>query len=154
MSIKQIRKLNEMSKYGPFTCDSGGLQACWCIQWCIWASVSWSGAALFCCSPAAGSPEAGAKPLRGSSSASSPARWPSCVFWWTSLACLAFAPVVQSLLGSWRWSLWSPDAGWSSTSPVKSTLTLSVTQVKWAEVTLGFLQRRSHGTSTQTIFQL
>ncbi len=149
-------RVNLMRKSGPFasvTRGSGCLKACWCIQLCIWGFVSWSGVGLSCCSPAAGSPGAGAEPLRDSSSASSPSRWPSCVFWWTSWACSASAPLGSPCVPRSRTrNPWSPDARWSSTSPAKSTWSQSRTPVKRIEASPDPLQTRSRGCSTRTVF--
>lgn len=71
---------------------------CWCIQWCTWGFVFLSEVGLFCCNPAAGSHEAGAKPPQDSSCASSLSHWPSRVFWWTSWACAASAALERVCL--------------------------------------------------------
>ncbi len=143
-------------KSGPFASVTRGsrcLKACWCIQLCIWAFVSWSGVVLACCSPAAGSHGAGAKPLQDSSSASSLSRWLSCVFWWTSWACSASAPRGSPCV-PWgrKRSRWPPDARRSSTSPGKSTWSPPKTPLSWTEVIPGSLQKCCHGFSSQRGF--
>lgn len=96
------------------------LRAYWCIQSCIWVSVSWSAAVLSCCNPEAGNHGAGATLLPDSSSSSSPARWPSCAFSWTSWTCSLSALRTSLLACSRKADPRSLGVRLSSTSPARS----------------------------------
>lgn len=145
-------KVNVMRKIGPFrtvTRGSGCLRACWCIQWCTSAFVSWSGADPSCCSLAAGSRGAGGEPPPDSSSASFPSRWPSCVFLWTSWVCAASwnpPPVPWRQRGN----LGFLGALWSSTSPGKSRRSPWRTLEMWTAATPDPLHSCCRGSSSQT----
>ena len=128
------------------TNGSEGLPVGWCIQWCILGSVFWSKAVRSCCSQVEGSPGVRAEPLRGSSSASSPSHWPSCVFWSTSCVWSAVASRMDPCSDLWSWTTGpgSPDVRWRSRTPrERSIWSRRRTPASWTPVSPVDLQTRS-----------